>query len=139
MKTAIVKIQKKIFLTIAAIAILLLSTNVIAASKDPDTSGKQVTVEYLGTMYGQPLFQLNVQNDALEDLTIILENADGEELYIQRSSDKLFSKKIRLATTETNISLNLRVHSRKTNKTQVYEINKITKQSDDLVISQVKY
>ena len=139
MKTTIVKIQKKIFLAIAAAAILLLSTNVMAASKDPDTSGKQVTVEYLGTMYGQPLFQLNVQNDALEDLVITLENADGEELYTQRSSEKLFTKKIRLATTETNISMNLRVHSRKTNKTQVYEINKITRQSDDMVISQVRY
>ena len=137
MKTTMCKMSRNFIMAI--FAILFVSNTVIASAKDPDSSGKEVSVQYLGTVYGQPLFQLNVQNEAGDNLFISLENLNGETLYTQKLTDKFFSKKIQIATTESNISLNLRVYSFKTKQTQVYDINKVTKVSDDLVISQVKH
>ena len=139
MKTTIVKNTKNYFIAFAASMLLLASTNVIASSKLPDTTGKDVSVQYLGTRYDQPLFQLNVPNESGADLIISLENMNGETLYTYKLTGSLFSKRILLATTETNISLNLKVYSVKTKQTQVYEINKTTQVHDDVVINQVKY
>lgn len=136
MKTTRETIRKTLYVAIITAASLLGGSGVIASDKVPDSSGKEVTVQYLGTVYGQPLFQLNIQNRASENLFISLENMNGEVLYTQKSTAQFFSKKIQLATTETNISLYLKVYSSGTKKTQVFEINKVTVVSDDLVINQ---
>ena len=139
MKTTIVKNMKNYFIAFTASALIMASTNVMASAKLPDTTGKEVSVQYLGTKYDQPLFQLNVPNESGEDVIISLENTNGETLYTYKLSGTLFSKRILLATTETNISLNLKVYSVKTKQTQVYEINKTTQVHDDVVINQVKF
>ena len=84
------------------------------------------------------MLQLNIQNEAGEVLVISLESEDGEVLYPKKSSDKSFIKKIQLITTETTISLNLRVYSSSMKKTWTYEITWTIKVTDDFVLNQVK-
>lgn len=139
MKTAIVKSKKHFLILYAALCMLFVTGNSFAYNRQPDTSSKEVRVEYLGTKYDQPLFRFTVQNEANEELVISIENGNGETLYMEKSNEAIFSKKIQFATTETNINLSLRVYSRVTKQTQVYEINKFTRVDDALVINQVKY
>ncbi len=139
MKTTILKFKRTLVAAVIALAVLTTGNNAQASSKDPDTSAKAVNVKYLGTDKGQPIFVLDVNNEAGEELTLWLKDVNGETLYTQKVTAKSFIQKIRLATTETEISLSLVVYSSSTKKSQVYEINKVTYTSDDLVVNQVKY
>jgi hypothetical protein len=136
MKTTILNFKRFFISATVAFAALTIGTTANAASKEPDSS-KPVSIQYLGTVNGQPLFQVDIKNEAGEALTVSLSDLNGEKLYSENVNDTFFTRRIRLATTETEISLNLYVYSAKTKRTQVYEINKISKQTDDMVINQV--
>lgn len=136
MKTTILKTTRLFAIAIAATTLLSIS-NAAVAGIGEDSSEKPVVVKYLGTVASQPLFQLSVQNEAQDDLTITLENTDGDVLYSQKTKEKSFNKKIQLETTETEINLNLYVYSAKTKTKQLYQINKVTKTNfvDDVVVN----
>jgi hypothetical protein len=138
MKTTILNFKRFFIAVTVAFAALTISTTANAASKEPDSS-KPVSIQYLGTVNGQPLFQVDIKNEMGEALTVSLSDFNGEKLYSENVNETSFSKRIRLATTETEISLSLYVYSAKTKKTQVYEINKVTRQTDDMVVNQVKF
>jgi hypothetical protein len=137
MKATYLNFKKTFFIVMAATTLLSATAN--ATSTDPKDSTGKATVQYIGTVNSQPVFKLEVNNAAADDLVISLENTEGDVLYKKDVSNEKFSQKIQLQTTDSEIELNLFVYSKKTKKTQAYYINKVTRQVDDLVVNQVKY
>lgn len=138
MKATILTFQRSFAIVFSVLALLSVTT-VANAANSGDSADKPVVVKYLGTVDAQPVFQVEVKNEAAEDLIISLENTDGDVLYTQRVKDKSFSKKIQLMTTDTEINLNLYVYSTKTKTKQLYQINKVTRTVDDVVVNERKY
>ena len=130
----------KMFLTaVLALAFISVANTASAEGKDGNDTAKKASVTYLGTVNSQPIFQVNIENESADDITISLENTDGDVLYKKNTLDTKFTQKIQLQTTDTNIELNLIVYSKKTKKSQVYYINKMTKVVDDMAVTEVKY
>lgn len=138
MKTSNVIKLKKSILPFFTATCLLLSTLSYGGVPPNDSSDKDIVVQYLGTVYGQPLFHFNVKNQQAEEIIITLENLNGEILYSKKMNDKVFDKKIQVSTLETEINLILRVYSTVRKTDQVFEINKFTRLSDDLVMNKLK-
>ena len=135
MKATYLNFKKTFFIVMAATTMLSATAN--ASSTDPKDSAGKASVQYIGTVNSQPVFKLEVDNATADDLVVSLENTYGDVLYKKDVTNGKFSQKIQLQTTDTEIELNLFVYSKKTKKTQVYYINKVTRQVDDLVINQV--
>ncbi|MCP9749632.1 hypothetical protein [Ferruginibacter sp. HRS2-29] len=126
------------FIAIVFAAVALVSNPVSAGTPGEDTVEKPLVVTYLGTVNAQPLFQVDLNNASADDLTLVLENEAGDVLYTQKIKETSFTKKIQLDTNETEINLNLYVYSAKNKTKQVYQINKITRVVDDVVVNQRK-
>lgn len=137
MKATYFNFKKIFFIVMTATTILTSTAN--ATSTDPVDSTGKASVVYVGSVNAQPIFKLEVDNASADELTISLKNTDGDVLYKKDVASKKFIQKIQLQTTETEIELNLVVYSKRSKKSQVYYINKITRQVDDLVVNQVKY
>jgi len=138
MKATYFKAARFIAIIFAAVALVSVSNPVAAATSGEDSSEKPVVVTYLGTVNAQPLFQVDLNNASADDLTLVLENEAGDVLYMQKIKATSFTKKIQLDTNETEINLNLYVYSAKNKTKQLYQINKITRVVDDVVVNQRK-
>ncbi|MDB5202331.1 MAG: hypothetical protein JWQ27_1740 [Ferruginibacter sp.] len=136
MKTTTIN-RKNLFVAAATFLTVLMSAGQVNAIGQNPVSAP-VAVKYLGTIDAQPVFLLNVDNTAAEELTITFKNKEGEVLYSQKVTDKKFSKRFQFAAADTEeINLKLLVYSNNTKQTQVYEINKTTRVVDDVVINQL--
>ena len=136
MKATYFKAVRFIAIIFAAAALVSVSNPAAASTTGEDSSEKPVVVTYLGTVNAQPLFQVDLQNASSDDLTLVLENEAGDVLYTQKIKETSFTKKIQLDTNETEINLNLYVYSAKNKTKQLYQINKITRVVDDVVVNQ---
>lgn len=137
MKTFIYSTNKVIRIASIIIVILSLSTFSFAVGNGEDILDKPVKVQYLGTINSEPVFSVQVANIEGADLILTIENTAGDLLYKKEIKETSFSKKIQLQTNETEISLNIYVYSSITKTKELYQVNKQTKQVDDVVINYI--
>src|SRR3569833_1375151 len=63
-----------------------------AEDKKPSTA---VSINYLGAVDNQPLFQIEFDNKNEEVYTVTIKDDQGDVLYVEKSKDKKFSKKFK--------------------------------------------
>lgn len=137
--------MKKIFKNNRLIAIAFLTVfSVVAApfAQASDSSNHRVMpveLKLIGNINNQPLFQLSFAGTAEQDeFTIVIRDEDGNSLYRENIKAESFTKKFLLNTDEIGEgTLRFEVTSKKYSKTTVYEVNRNTRQVEDLVVNKL--
>lgn len=137
--------MKKIFSNNRLIAIAFFTVFSVAAApfaQASDSSNHRVMpveLKLIGSINDQPLFQLSFAGNAEQDeFTIVIRDENGNSLYRENIKGENFSKKFLLNRDEIGDgSLRFEVSSKKFNKTVVYEVNRNTRQVEDLVVNKL--
>lgn len=138
--------MKKIFSNNRLIAIAFFTVFSVAAAPfaavAADSSYNRVMpveLKLVGNINNQPIFQLTyVGNTEQDEFTIVIRDEDGNSLYRENIKGESFTKKFLLNKDEVGDgALRFEISSKKFSKTVVYEINRNTRQVEDLVISKL--
>jgi hypothetical protein len=137
--------MKKIFSNNRLIAIAFFTVFSVAAAPlamASDSSHNRVMpveLKLVGNINNQPIFQLTYAGKTeQDDFTVVIRDEDGNSLYRENIKGENFSKKFLLNRDEIGDgTLRFEIYSKKNNKTVVYEVNRNTRQVEDLVISKL--
>ncbi len=135
MKTAIKKTK---MITMGLIAIFLMGFRPVTFSGDP----KQTPVEIMaiGKQNNQPLFELKMQNDEVDEFLIKLKDGNGDLLYSETIKGKNVTRRYQLDVNgeEFNtIKLRFEITMIKTNETLIYNITRNMRMVEDIVVAKL--
>lgn len=137
--------MKKIFSNTRFIAIAFMTVFTVAAApmamaNDSSRINKTIPVELklVGNVNDQPIFQLSYTGTEQDEFTIVLRDEDGNALYRENIKGEGFTKKFLLNKEEIGDgTLRFEVSSKKFDKVAVYEVNRSTRQVEDMVINKL--
>ena len=135
--------MKKIFNNNRLIAIAFFTvfsaTVVSASTNDSSNLVMPLELKLIGSINNQPLFQLSYAGTTeQDDFTIIIRDENGNSLYRENIKGESFTKKFLLNRDEVGDgTLRFEITSKKNSKTVVYEVNRNTRQVEELVISKM--
>ena len=135
--------MKKIFNNNRLIAIAFFTvfsaTAVSSSANDSSTLVMPLELKLIGTINNQPLFQLSYAGTTeQDDFTIIIRDENGNSLYRENIKGESFTKKFLLNRDEVGVgTLRFEITSKKNSKTVVYEVNRITRQVEELAINKI--
>ena len=137
--------MKKIFSNTRFIAIAFMTVFTVAAApmamaNDSSRINKTIPVELklVGNVNDQPIFQLSYTGTEQDEFTIVLRDEDGNALYRENIKGEGFTKKFLLNKEEIGDgTLRFEVSSKKFDKVAIYEVNRSTRQVEDMVINKL--
>ena len=103
-----------------------------------------IEFKFIGKFNNNPVFQLNLNNNAAEVYYISIKDAGNNVLYSEKvkATDVNYSRKYRLDIDASELSaygfgVKVEVTSAKTHKTQVYKISSQTTVKEDIIVAQL--
>lgn len=137
--------MKKIFSNNRLIAIAFFTVFSVAAAPfamAADSINNRVMpveLKLVGSMNNHPIFQLSYAGNAGQDeFTIVIRDENGNSLYRENIKGESFTKKFLLNRDEIGDgTLRFEIYSKKLSKTIVYEVNRSTREVEDVVINKL--
>ena len=113
------------------------TTNVMAGEGSKAKSG--IDLKFIGNVENQPVFQLNVNNTEDDEYTITFHDEQNNLLYAGRLKGTSISKNFQLSTEDGSADgiLSVEVRSKKTNKAEVYKINRTHSFTEEIVVNKL--
>lgn len=130
--------MKRVFnLRNAAIALVTLLSSTLNATEDPKSAA--VEFRFLGKFRNKPVFELTFNNATPEkDYVLNIRDTYGNTLYRETITGSVVNKKFVLNTDEVEDDvLRVEVSSRKNNQSVVYEINRNSRVTEEVVINRL--
>lgn len=118
------------------IALMVLSKYSFASTGNKEAKKENnVEVKHVGSIKGQDVIQVSIDNAQGESIEIVFVDAEGVELYAEVFNDKFISKKYLLDIPESNINnLELIVRTKKQSTTQSFKLAKDIKILEQTII-----
>ena len=129
--------MKKALVTFALSLFFVVSLNLTASATDEKTPSA-IQVKMISTVDETPVFQLDLNNKEVEEFYLTIKDNFGNTLYADKVKGSNISKKFRL-NPEGMIdeTIRIEVKSKKTNKSEVYTINRSSKYVSETVVNKL--
>jgi hypothetical protein len=127
---------KKTILNLGLAGILFAGLpSVVHAEEKPGTP-TGATVNYVGSVDNQPIFQIEFDNKSEELFTVSIRDSDGNLLYVERSKDRKFLKRFRYQGDDA-VKLTFVLSTEKGKQTQAFEVNQNIRVVQDVVVNKL--
>jgi hypothetical protein len=121
---------------VALFAVLTLASTSNAMASEDTKPTANVDLKFIGSTDNQPVFQLKVNNTENDEYTVIFRDEQNNVLYSGKLKGVNISKNFQLNTEDGgDNNLSVEVKSKKTNKAEVYTINKTTSFTQEIVVN----
>ena len=107
-------------------------------------TGDPIEFKYIGKIKNQPVFQLNLNNDASEVYYITLKDESNNIIYSEKvkAKDVNYTRKYQLDINEDELNasdfgVRVEVTSLKTHETQIYKISSHTNVHEDIIVAKL--
>ena len=119
----------------AALSIASVNTAMAGEGTKPKAN---IDLKFIGNNDNQPVFQLNVNNTEDEEYTVTFRNEQNNVLYAGKLKGTNISKNFQLNTEDgADNTMSVEVKSKKTNKAEVYKINRTTSFTQEIVVNKL--
>jgi hypothetical protein len=113
------------------------STSNVMANEDVKTKSG-IDLKFIGNIENQPVFQLSVNNTEDDEYTVTFRDEQNNVLYSGKLKGINISKNFQLNTEEgAENAMSVEVKSRKSNKSEVYKINKTRSFTEEIVVNKL--
>jgi len=133
--------MKKRNFGIMAIALLAMSLSFSTVTLANDEEGRNNVTElrFIGNLENQPVFQLSLNGAEEDEYTITFRDEIGNVLYSDKVKGSNITKKFMLKAEEIgDANVSVVVRSKKTGKTEVYNINRSHSYVEETVVNKLK-
>ncbi len=118
-------------------ALTLASTSNVMATEDVKVKSG-IDLKFIGNLENQPVFQLNVNNVEEDEYSVIFRDEQNNVLYSGKLKGANITKNFQLSNEDSVEGvMSVEVKSRKTNKTEVYKINRTRSFTDEIVVNKL--
>jgi hypothetical protein len=129
--------MKKVLVTFALSLFFVLSLNLTASATDEKTPSS-IVVKMISAADEAPVFQLDLNNKESEEFYLTIKDNFGNTLYADKVKGSNISKKFKLNPEGmTDETIRIEVKSKKTNKSEVYTINRSSKYVSETVVNKL--
>jgi hypothetical protein len=130
--------MKKVILSAALSLLSVVAINFTASANDEDKKPSTVEVKLLSAESDSPIFQVDLNNKEVEEFYLSIKDNNGNTLYSDKVKGSNISKKFKLNPEGLNDeTIRIEVKSKKTNKSEVYTINRSSKYVQSTVVSKL--
>jgi hypothetical protein len=120
---------KRSVLSLGLITILL--SGMASAQSSPEP-----LVKYIGTLDGQPIFRVQLENQPGSTYHLTIKDDEGTVLYAEKIKDKQFSKSFKFDNANRdNVKLTFTVQGNKNTQSKEFNVNTTTKVLDNVVVT----
>lgn len=127
------------FLAIALLALSLSFSNSTFANNEKEKNATTIELKFIGNYENQPVFQLNLNNVEEDEFSITFRDDYGNVLYAAKVKGAKISKKFMLNIEEIGDNvLSVEVKAKKSNKSEIYKINRNRSYVEETVVSKVQ-
>jgi len=129
--------MKKVLVTFALSLFFVLSLNLTASATDEKTPSS-IVVKMISSVDETPVFQLDLNNKEVEEFYVTIKDNFGNTLYADKVKGSNISKKFKLNPDGMiDETIRIEVKSKKTNKSEVYTINRSSKYVSETVVNKL--
>lgn len=112
------------------------TSNVMANEEVKPKTG--IDLKFIGNIQDQPVFQLNVNNTEDDEYVVTFRDEQNNVLYTGKLKGINITKNFQLSTEEgVDNAMSVEVKSKKTNKAEVYKINKTRSFTEEIVVNKL--
>lgn len=112
------------------------TSNVMANEGVKPKSG--IDLKFIGNIEDQPVFQLNVNNTEEDEYIVIFRDEQNNVLYSGKLKGINITKNFQLSTEDgVDNAMSVEVRSKKSNKSEVYKINKTRSFTEEIVVNKI--
>ena len=130
--------MKKVIVSLAMSLFFVLSLNLTASATDEDKKPSATELKVISNANEAPVFQLDLNNKEVEEFYVTIKDNLGNTLYADKIKGSNISKKFKLNTDGmSDESIRVEVRSKKTNKSEVYTINRSSKLIQETVVNKL--
>ena len=123
----------------AVIALSLAFSTTTLANGEKNPRSTSIELKFIGHYEDQPVFQLNLNNTEEDEFSITFRAEYGNVLYAGKVKGSNISRKFMLNTEEIGDNvLNVEVKGKKSDKAEVYQINRNRSYVEQTVVNKVK-
>jgi len=126
-------------LAIALFAALTVASTSNVMANNGDVKAKSgIDLKFIGNVESQPVFQLNVNNTEEDEYVVTFRDEQNNVLYSGKLKGINITKNFQLSTDEVgDNTMSVEVRSRKTNKSEVYKINRTQSFTEEIVVNKI--
>ena len=130
--------MKKVIVSLAMSLFFVLSLNLTASATDEDKKPSTIQLKMISNANEAPVFQLDLNNKEVEEFYVTIKDNFGNTLYSDKIKGSNISKKFKLNPEGmSDESIRVEVRSKKTNKSEVYTINRSSKYVQETVVNKL--
>jgi hypothetical protein len=130
--------MKKLLVSTAMSLFFVLSLNLTASATDDDKKTSSIEVKLISNVDESPVFQLDLNNKEVEEFYVTIKDNLGNTLYADKVKGTQITRKFKLNPEGMDDeSIRIEVRSKKTNKSEVYTINRSSKFVQETVVSKL--
>lgn len=119
-------------------ALSIASTSTVLANEGSKSAKSGIELKFIGNNENQPVFQLNVNNTEEDEYTVTFRDEQNNVLYAGKLKGINITKNFQLNTEEVgDNAMSVEVKSRKTNKAEVYKINRTHSYTEEIVVNKL--
>jgi hypothetical protein len=127
-------VKKSIF-NIGFTSIILVGVATSASAQTP-VKAPEPSVNYLGTLDGQPLFKVQLDNQAGSVYHLTIKDDEGTVLYAEKFKDKQFAKSFKFDNADrSNVKLTFILQGKDNTQSKEFRVNTSTKVLDNVVVT----
>jgi hypothetical protein len=118
-------------------ALTIASTSNVMASGDTKPKAG-IDLKFIGNNDNQPVFQLNVNNTEDDEYLVTFRDEQNNVLYAGKLKGINITKNFQLNTEDgADGTMSVEVKSKKSNKAEVYKINRTTSYTQEIVVNKL--
>jgi len=129
--------KRKIFNSLVKKSVLSLGlTTLLLSGMASAQSSPEPLVKYIGTLDGQPIFRVQLDNQPGSVYHLTIKDEEGTVLYAEKIKDKQFSKSFKFDNAaRDNVKLTFTLQGNKNTQSKEFKINTTTKVLDNVVVT----
>ena len=129
--------KRKIFSTLVKRSVLSLGlTTVLLSGMTSAQSSPEPLVKYIGTLDGQPIFRVQIDNQPGTIYHLTIKDDEGTVLYAEKIKDKQFSKSFKFDNAaRDNVKLTFTLQGNKNTQSKEFKVNTTSKVLDNVVVT----
>lgn len=106
------------------------------ASAQTLANSPNANVKYIGALDGQPVFRVQLDNQAGDIYHLTIKDDSGNILYAEKIRDKQFSKKFKFENSDReNVKLTFILQGKDGSQAQQFKVNSNTRVWNDVVVT----
>ena len=124
-------------LAIALFAVLSIASTKVMANEDVKAKSG-IDLKFIGNLENQPVFQLNVNNTEDDEYVVTFRDEQNNVLYAGKLKGINITKNFQLSAEDGgDNTMSVEVKSKKTNKSEVYKINRTHSFTEEIVVNKI--